>query len=278
MYRKLTLTACGPASNQHINQSLAMLHVTQPHAVCRWDTAADWHLATTSSTNSSNKLGLQSCLSTHYTTSCNTATRSQKQCIHRGTAIPAGPVTHCPLPFPTYTWRSENHNNTGPENRKICGLKYDTIQWRHLVAKRRNLNMGAQLQIFPYKKPQNILKMHSLIAFRWAQMVALYSVFGTTATNLTFGVIENLAENAPTELIFIVLSFIEIKQPKLAELCTPMALLNAINFVRIVQGTRPLWAIILVKIFIYNLYVLELLDNVFNFAVCIVVYGTTEPR
>lgn len=35
MYRKLTLTACGPASNQHINQSLAMLHVTQPHAVCR---------------------------------------------------------------------------------------------------------------------------------------------------------------------------------------------------------------------------------------------------
>jgi len=64
--------------------------------------------------------------------------------------------TCLPLPqhknFPTYTRCSENHNNTFAENRKIRGFKFDT-----LVApsggKEKNLNMDAQLQVIPYKKP-----------------------------------------------------------------------------------------------------------------------------
>jgi len=47
--------------------------------------------------------------------------------------------------------------------------------------------------------------------------------------------------------LFIILSFIEIKQPNLAELCRLMTRIKIINFVKIVQGTRPLGAIILVK-------------------------------
>jgi len=39
--------------------------------------------------------------------------------------------------FPSYT-RSENHNNTCAENRKIRGLKFDTLYWRHLAAYRKN--------------------------------------------------------------------------------------------------------------------------------------------
>jgi len=61
----------------------------------------------------------------------NKQTRNQKQCLHRGTAIPAGHVTYCQLPhentFPTYTRCSKNHNNTCPENRKIRGLKFDIL-------------------------------------------------------------------------------------------------------------------------------------------------------
>jgi len=41
-----------------------------------------------------------------------------------------------PLPqqknFPTYKRCSENHNNTCPEDRKIRGLKFDTLAW-HIV-------------------------------------------------------------------------------------------------------------------------------------------------
>jgi len=37
-------------------------------------------------------------------------------------------------------------------------------------------------------------------------------------------------------VLFIVLSFIEIKQLNLAQLCRPRACINRINFVRIVQG------------------------------------------
>ena len=47
--------------------------------------------------------------------------------------------------------------------------------------------------------------------------------------------------------LFIILSFIEIKQPNLAELCRLMTRIKLINFIKIVQGTRPLVAIILVK-------------------------------
>jgi len=39
--------------------------------------------------------------------------------------------------FSTYTRCSENHNNKYTENRKTCGLKFRTLQWRHLAAKRK---------------------------------------------------------------------------------------------------------------------------------------------
>jgi len=40
---------------------------------------------------------------------------------------------HCP----SYTRCSENHNNTCAENRKIRGLKFDTLYWRHPAANRK---------------------------------------------------------------------------------------------------------------------------------------------
>ena len=55
--------------------------------------------------------------------------------------------------FPSYTRCSENHNNTCAENRKIRGLKFDTLYWRHLAAYRKKLKIGAQLHIIPYNKP-----------------------------------------------------------------------------------------------------------------------------
>ena len=36
--------------------------------------------------------------------------------------------------LPAYTRCSENHSNTCAENRKIRGLKFDTLYWRHLAA------------------------------------------------------------------------------------------------------------------------------------------------
>ena len=36
-----------------------------------------------------------------------------------------------------YTGFLENHNNTCAENRKIRSLKFDTLYWRHLAAKRK---------------------------------------------------------------------------------------------------------------------------------------------
>jgi len=48
----------------------------------------------------------------------------------------------------------------------------------------------------------------------------LHNFFGPDQyRSLAARVSENLAENAPTELILIVLSFFEKKQPNLAELC-----------------------------------------------------------
>jgi len=39
----------------------------------------------------------------------------------------------------------------------------------------KTLNMGAQLQIIPYKiPPKHSLNLHGLIDFRWAQTLALY--------------------------------------------------------------------------------------------------------
>jgi len=74
--------------------------------------------------------------------------------------------------FPSCTRCSKNHNSTCAENRKIRGLKFDT------------LSKGAQLQIIPYKKPpKHFLNLHGLIDFRCAQTLALPCVFGTTATS-----------------------------------------------------------------------------------------------
>ena len=43
----------------------------------------------------------------------------------------------------------------------MCGLKFDTLSWRHLAAQKKNLNMGAQLHIIPYKKPpKHVLELH----------------------------------------------------------------------------------------------------------------------
>ena len=43
-------------------------------------------------------------------------------------------VTHCHKRkhFPSYKRCTDNHNNTCTENRKIRGLKFDTLYWRHL--------------------------------------------------------------------------------------------------------------------------------------------------
>ena len=82
--------------------------------------------------------------------------------------------------FPSYTRCSENHNNTCAENRKIRGLKFDTLYWRHLAAYSKKLNIGAQLHIIPYNKPpKHFWKLHSLIDFRCAQTLALPCAFGT---------------------------------------------------------------------------------------------------
>jgi len=39
--------------------------------------------------------------------------------------------------FSSYTRCTENHSNTCAENRKIGGLKFDTLYWRHLAAYRK---------------------------------------------------------------------------------------------------------------------------------------------
>ena len=39
--------------------------------------------------------------------------------------------------LPAYARCSENRNNTCAENRKIRGLKFDTLYWRHLAAYRK---------------------------------------------------------------------------------------------------------------------------------------------
>ena len=49
--------------------------------------------------------------------------------------------------------------------------------------------------------------------------------------------------------LFIILSFIELKQPNVAVVCRLRTSVNPVNFVRIVQGTRRLRVIILVKFY-----------------------------
>ena len=54
----------------------------------------------------------------------------------------------------------------------------------------KDLNMVAQLQIIPYKKPQkDFLEFHGLIEFLCAQTLALPCAFGTTATSWQFFVV-----------------------------------------------------------------------------------------
>jgi len=62
-----------------------------------------------------------------------------------------------------------------------------------------------------------------------------------------------LAENAPIEVnLLIILSFIEIKQPYLAKLCRLRTRIKLVNLVKIVQGTRPLGAVILLKFHFFS--------------------------
>jgi len=66
---------------------------------------------------------------------------------------------------------------------------------------------------------------------------------------MPLGVIKNWAENSASKgKLFTVLSYIELKPPNSAELCR----LRTVNFVRILQGNRPLWAIILLKFQIFK--------------------------
>ena len=65
---------------------------------------------------------------------------------------------------------------------------------------------------------------------------------------LPLGGVENVAENE----LLIILSFIEIKQPYFAKLCRLGTHIKLVNFVKIVQGTRPLGAIILVKFHFFS--------------------------
>ena len=60
--------------------------------------------------------------------------------------------------FPSYTRCSENHNNTCTENRKIRGLKFDTLYWRHLVAQRKISTWVYNYMSSPIKSPQNIFE------------------------------------------------------------------------------------------------------------------------
>ena len=72
-------------------------------------------------------------------------------------AIPAGYASHCPLLqqkkscLPIHV--AQKITVIPAENRKIRGLKFDTLYWRHLAAYRKKLNIGAQLHIILYKKP-----------------------------------------------------------------------------------------------------------------------------
>ena len=75
-------------------------------------------------------------------------------------------------------------------------------------------------------------------------------------TKLFLGLFNSLADRGHRKFgwkrphrdkLFIILSLIELKLPNLTDLCRLRKRINPINFVRIVQGTRPLWSIILVK-------------------------------
>jgi len=65
----------------------------------------------------------------------------QKQCLFLGSAIPAGRVSHCPLPQQKTSLAIHVVQKItiicSEKNRKIRGLKFDTPYWSHLVAQRK---------------------------------------------------------------------------------------------------------------------------------------------
>ena len=61
---------------------------------------------------------------------------TSSQC-HTGRTCLSLPIITTEKILPAYTRCSENHSNTCAENRKIRGLKFDTLYWRHLAAYRK---------------------------------------------------------------------------------------------------------------------------------------------
>jgi len=85
-----------------------------------------------------------------------------------------------------YTRCSENHNNTWAENMRF-EISYSIMARRQVAAKRkiwtwmRNYKLSSKPQKLFFK----LHAVHGLIAFRWAQTLALPCAFGITYTNLT---------------------------------------------------------------------------------------------
>jgi len=97
-------------------------------------------------------------------------------------------------------------------------------------------------QVIPYKASKTFLKIARLILVSTNAGTAFhfwhYRYYELDSFWLKMPHIGNL---------FIILSFIEINQLNLVELCRSRARINPVNFIRIAQGIRSLGVIILVK-------------------------------
>jgi len=79
-------------------------------------------------------------------------------------------------------------------------------------------------------------------------IISFRKIFWVPSIVLPLGVTRKFGWKRPHQgKLFIILSFIELKQPNLTKLCRLRTRINPVNFVRIVQGIRLLGAIILVK-------------------------------
>ena len=78
--------------------------------------------------------------------------------------------------------RAQKTGKSAVWNLILCTL-YSVVA--PLMAHRKIWTEVYNCKSSPIKSLQNIFKNFTLTAFRWAQMVALHSVFGTTSTNLT---------------------------------------------------------------------------------------------
>ena len=61
---------------------------------------------------------------------------TSSQC-HTGRTCLSLPIITTEKILPAYTRCSENNSTTCAENRKIRGLKFDTLCWRHVAAYRK---------------------------------------------------------------------------------------------------------------------------------------------